>query len=241
MSERRGYHAFLAIGVGHSSVLSSLRLLPPARTPPLPSWTGGGAPELVTCGRDGCVRVWDPRVADAVLSLEPKDGESARDCWTVAFGDSFDDDHRALCAGYDNGDVKLFDLRTSSVRWETNVGNGVVCVEFDRKDIEMNKVRGIGRQLHRVRVGGPVAVKTFGCPDFVIPTPFRFTPLTQLVCTTLESKFRVYDMRTHHPEEGYAYLSERAHKSTVWLARHLPQNRDLFATLGGNGGINLYR
>ena len=30
-----------------------------------------------------------------------------------------------MCAGYDNGDVKLFDLRTMSLRWETNVKNGV--------------------------------------------------------------------------------------------------------------------
>lgn len=102
---------------------------------------GGGAPEIATCGRDGCVRVWDPRVRDAVLSIEPKEGEAARDCWTVTFGDSYDDDHRVLAAGYDNGDVKLFDMRTSTLRWETNVGNGVVCCEFDRKDIEMNKVR----------------------------------------------------------------------------------------------------
>ncbi len=65
--------------------------------------------------------------------------------------------------------------------------------------------------------------------------------LLQLVCTTLESKFRVFDMRTQHPETGFAHLTERAHKSTVWLVRHLPQNRDLFATLGGNGGINLYK
>ena len=32
---------------------------------------GGGAPELVTGGCDGCVRVWDPRVPDAVVALEP--------------------------------------------------------------------------------------------------------------------------------------------------------------------------
>lgn len=126
---------------------------------------------------------------------------TTRDCWTATFGDSYDDDHRCIVAGYDNGDVKLFDLRTSSVRWETNVGNGVVCCEFDRKDIEMNK----------------------------------------LVVTTLESKFKLFDMRTHHPEEGYASLTEKAHKSTVWLTRHLPQNRDLFVTAGGNGGLNLYK
>lgn len=32
---------------------------------------GGGAPELVTGSRDGCVRVWDVRVSDPVLTLLP--------------------------------------------------------------------------------------------------------------------------------------------------------------------------
>jgi len=44
---------------------------------------------------------------------------------------------------YDNGDVKLFDLRMNEMRWEGNVGNGVTGLEFDRKDIEMNKL-GVG-------------------------------------------------------------------------------------------------
>jgi WD repeat-containing protein 92 len=162
---------------------------------------GYGAPELATGARDGCVRVWDPRVSDPVVSLEPAEGAAARDCWTVAFGNSFSDEERCLVAGYDNGDVKLFDLRMNAVRWETNVGNGVVSAEFDRKDIEMNK----------------------------------------LVVTTLESKFRVYDARTQHPTSGFAFSTERAHKATVWLARHLPQNRDVWMTSGGNGGVNIYR
>jgi hypothetical protein len=42
-------------------------------------------------------------------------------------------------AGYDNGDVKMFDLRAGKVRWETNVRNGVCGTEFDRKEIQMNK------------------------------------------------------------------------------------------------------
>ena len=61
-------------------------------------------------------------------------------CWTVAFGNSHSDEDRCIVAGYDNGDVKLFDLRTNSIRYETNVANGVTSVEFDRKDIEMNKL-----------------------------------------------------------------------------------------------------
>jgi WD40 repeat protein len=36
---------------------------------------GGGAPELVTGGRDGCVRLWDSRVAEPVLALEPGEGQ----------------------------------------------------------------------------------------------------------------------------------------------------------------------
>lgn len=48
------------------------------------------------------------------------------------------------------------------MRYETNVANGVTHIEFDRKDIEMNKM-GV---------------------------------------TTLESKFRIFDMRTQHPTVG---------------------------------------
>ena len=160
---------------------------------------GGGAPELVTGSRDGCVRVWDPRVREPVVSLEPVEGQPVRDCWCAAFGNSVGDE-RVVAAGYDNGDVKLFDLRTNAMRWETNASNGVTCVEFDRKDIEMNK----------------------------------------LCVTTLESRFRVFDLRTQHAEDGFAHCTEKAHKATVWLARHLPQNRDVFMTGGGNGGFNLY-
>ncbi|KAK9818367.1 hypothetical protein WJX72_011381 [[Myrmecia] bisecta] len=101
---------------------------------------GYGPPELVTCGRDGCVRVWDVRQEEApVAAFEPGKTDKARDCWCVAFGNSYNDEERCVVAGYDNGDIKLFDLRTNRVRWEGNVKNGVCGVQFDRKDIEMNK------------------------------------------------------------------------------------------------------
>lgn len=101
---------------------------------------GYGPPELATCGRDGCVRVWDTRQPDApVAAFEPADKDNIRDCWSVAFGNSFNDEERCLLAGYDNGDVKLFDLKMNKVRWESNVRNGVCGLEFDRRDIQMNK------------------------------------------------------------------------------------------------------
>ena len=160
-----------------------------------------GAPELVTGGKDGCVKVWDPRTTKHVVSLAPNETSSARDCWTVAFGNSYNSEERSIIAGFDNGDVKLFDLRTSKLCWETNVENGVTSVQFDRQDIRKNKV----------------------------------------VITTLESQFRCYDMRTQHSTDGFAFTAEKAHRSTVWISKFLPQNRDIFLTAGGNGGLNIYK
>lgn len=57
--------------------------------------------------------------------MSPAEGETKRDCWTVAFGNSYNDEERCVIAGYDNGDIKLFDLKTMSLKWETNVKNGV--------------------------------------------------------------------------------------------------------------------
>ncbi|CAF1594901.1 unnamed protein product [Rotaria magnacalcarata] len=163
---------------------------------------GEGAPEIATASRDGRVHIWDTRQADLpVASMEPAESETKRDCWAVCFGNAFNSSERIVCAGYDNGDVKLFDLRSMSLRWETNIKNGVCCLEFDRKDIEMNK----------------------------------------LVATTLESKIHVFDMKTQHSEKGFASVVEKAHDSTVWLGRHLPQNRDIFMTCGGSGSYYLWK
>ena len=116
-------------------------------------------------------------------------------------GNSFDNEERCVASGYDNGDIKLFDLRTGTLRWETNVGNGVCGLQFDRKIIEMNK----------------------------------------LGAACLERSFSLFDMRTFHPTEGYASLQTKAHDSTVWCVKHLPSNRDVFMTAGGNGSLSLWK
>jgi len=95
----------------------------------------------------------------------------------------------------------MFDLKSMTVRWETHVKNGVCSVQFDRKDIVMNK----------------------------------------LLVTTLDSKFHVYDLRTQHKTKGFASLTEKSHKSTVWQGKHVPQNRDLFVTTGGAGSMHLWK
>lgn len=159
-----------------------------------------GAPEIATASRDGSVKVWDVRQKDEPVADMNPDSDVARDCWAVAFGNSYDEE-RCVVAGYDNGDVKLFDLRAMKLRWEANLPNGICGLQFDRKDIQMNK----------------------------------------LLVTGLESSVSVFDMRTQHPEKGFASVTEKAHKSTVWVGAHLPQDRDVFATCGGNGGISLWK
>lgn len=100
-----------------------------------------GPPEIVTGSRDGCVKIWDIRQKDKpVASLEPDVNETQADCWAVAFGNSYDDHERVVASGYDNGDLKIFDLRTNTLRWETNIKNGICSLQFDRPDIKMNKL-----------------------------------------------------------------------------------------------------
>ncbi|CRK90291.1 CLUMA_CG003987, isoform A [Clunio marinus] len=178
-----------------------------------------GAKEIVTGSRDGSVKIWDPRQKnDPVANISAKSANDTelrdvRDCWAVGFGDSFNNTERAVCSGYDNGDIKLFDLRKMSLRWETTCKNGICSIEFDRKDIQMNK----------------------------------------LAVTTLEGGLYVYDMRTQHPKKGFSHCSEKnagqslgsngvitGAKSTVWVVKHLPQNRDIFVTGGGAGSIRIW-
>lgn len=99
---------------------------------------GNGQQEFVTGCRDGSAKVWDPRTGAAVVTVEPS--SSGADCWAVCFGNASTGEERCIVAGYDTGDVKLLDLKTTSVKWETTVSSGVCHLSFDRKDIAMNKL-----------------------------------------------------------------------------------------------------
>lgn len=119
-----------------------------------------------------------------------------------------------MAAGYDNGDVKLFDLKNMQLRWETNLTNGVCGLEFDRKDIQMNK----------------------------------------LGVSTLEGGLYLFYMRNYIADKGYPRHQVKnavqpigsggvcsGSKATVWSVRHMPQNRDVFVTSSGQGGVQLWK
>ncbi|XP_077522310.1 dynein axonemal assembly factor 10 [Amblyomma americanum] len=162
-----------------------------------------GSPAVVTGCKDGSLKVWDPRKPEQPsVVMEPGPEQQKQDCWTVCFGNAYSAVERCVCAGYENGDIKMFDLRNLAVTWEICVKSGVCCLEFDQKSIYMNK----------------------------------------LVASGTGSDIHVFDLRTKHPKNGFAQLTHSEEsKSTVWAARHLPQDRDIFATCAGSGTVNLWR
>jgi hypothetical protein len=95
----------------------------------------------------------------------------------------------------------MFDLRAGRLIAEMNTKNGICDLQFDRKDIKMNK----------------------------------------LYASTLEGKCVVYDLRTYHPQEGFACLNKSISDATIWGVKVLPQNRDLFITMNGDGITQLYK
>lgn len=68
--------------------------------------------------------------------------------------------------------------------------------------------------------------------------------MNKLVATTLEGTIQVFDMRTQHVEAGFAGLKHKVKQtsqSTMWGAKHLPQNRDIFSSLGGDGCLSIFQ
>jgi hypothetical protein len=63
------------------------------------------------------------------------DKELVPDAWCVGFGNAYNNDERVISCGYDNGDLKFFDLKKNQLIWDTNLKNGICGLEFDRKDI----------------------------------------------------------------------------------------------------------
>jgi len=170
--------------------------------------------EIVTGSRDGLVKLWDKRTDKHVLQMKPE-ANAHRDCWSVCFGNSYDSLNRMMVAGYDNGDCKILDLRTNKLFFECNVKNGICCVEFDRKNIKLNKL--VITTLHsKFRV-------------YDMNTPKHISEGFPYVDVNVNDTINMASSNTG--KQG----------TTIWKCRHLPQNRDVWLTCLGNGSVDLYK
>lgn len=177
-------------------------------------WCYNGAPEFVTGGRDGKVKVWDVRQKNYPVASIASDNYLSRECWSVAFGNCVDTLKRVIAAGFDNGDLKLIDLRNSKVLWEQNLSNGICSIEFDRKNTHMNKMT--------------VTTLEGGLYSFNMKNCFRPSN----------------DSVSHRPSVDILAPANKIglnYKSTVWLVKHLPQKCNNFITASGEGRLQLWQ
>lgn len=98
----------------------------------------------MTGGRDGLVKVWDSRQNDKpVIKMQPHktvDSTGCRECWSVAFGNAYNNRERCVLASFDNGDIKLFDLRQLKPIWETKASDGICHLNFHRASEQMDAI-----------------------------------------------------------------------------------------------------
>lgn len=85
---------------------------------------------ILTGGRDGEVKLWDQRNLDApTIRMVPESGQTRKQCWSVCqtHTDEEGDTNQSyyVAAGFDNGDIKVFDVRNSKIAWETSLSRGV--------------------------------------------------------------------------------------------------------------------
>ncbi|KAF8930520.1 hypothetical protein BGZ47_000504 [Haplosporangium gracile] len=198
-----------------------------------------GRPEFVTGGRDGAVKLWDMRQdhkatgatgSGAGVALgKPlstmaslKKQVDGHDVWCVNMGvGQGNDDEILVVAGYDNGDLRVMDLRMGQAVFETNLQHGICSVELSPRRQGTNS-RSFSSLVATTLEG---SMHVFDLAD---------GQLSQFKATSASAESNTTAMM----EEVVAVQS--GDDSTLWQVRHVPQRPDIFAVTDGGGYLHLY-
>lgn len=50
--------------------------------------------------------------------------------------------HSVIVVGYEDGDIKLFNVDNAQYLWETNVKDGVCSIDFNNSDLKVSTLAG---------------------------------------------------------------------------------------------------
>lgn len=145
-----------------------------------------------------------------------KGGDGSRDCWSVAFGNAFNNSERYVVAGFDNGDIKLFDLRQLKCLWELNIGHGISNLSFNCANERLNKLVACTAQgsLHLFEAQSAAKELTFA--------------------------WHVEQEAGGNKNGAAVVPNSLGAGANIWCVKHLPQNANLFATCAGSGLLRIW-
>ncbi|KAF9931062.1 hypothetical protein FBU30_010891 [Linnemannia zychae] len=197
-----------------------------------------GRPEFVTGGRDGTVKLWDMRqdhratgttLAKPLSSMASlKRQIEGHDVWCINMiaDEKGNSDELLVVAGYDNGDLRVMDLRMGRAIFEINLGHGVCSVELGH--------------LHGAELGSPilsslVATTLEGSMHNIDLVNGHF--MTASTISTAGTVSKSDSETTSMTEEVVSVQS--GDDSTLWQIRHVPQQPSIFAVTDGGGYVHL--
>jgi hypothetical protein len=153
----------------------------------------------------------------------PKKQVEGHDVWCVnmGVGGQGNDDEMLVVAGYDNGDLRVMDLRMGQAVFETNLQHGICSVELSP--------RRQGQAVGSRTLSSLAATTLEGSMHVFDLADGLFKPTTSTTAG-LNATSTV-------TEEIVAVQS--GDDSTLWQIRHIPQRPDMLAVTDGGGYMHL--
>lgn len=165
---------------------------------------------FVTGGLDGTLKLWDIRTKECVLSLI---AGGKRSCRSAYLTNPFNDSEDCIIAGYDTGDVLIYDIRSKHPRFRVTFDVGITDFAFNDNG---PKKMCIARETPKFHV-------------------------VDLDASDKQQKFVSIDGECKYDENDPFYSSGKPAASINTCVRFLPQSSNMFVVGSGDGSHSLMK